>query len=242
MKQSIIIVILWAVTVVRAQDANYSPMLTEGKVWKCVSEWFSTSGLEPDEIPPKDYFTISVCGDTVVNGRLCKRIAYVFDSEPDKISYCAAFEEDKRVYDFDEFGKPNLMLDFSLKTGNLTPLHGKLVISDDTICVRGRSFLRLKIFENPKVSYWIEGIGSDTDRGLLGMRAISGYISRVLSCYENGECIFMQDDFTAEPVNIPSVKRCKIETNGIIYDLSGKIVSMPQKGHIYIQSSKKILW
>ena len=65
-------------------------------------------------------------------------------------------------------------------------------------------------------------------------------ITEMMSCYQGTECIFSRSDLN----NITGIDEVTTthHRDAPIYDLMGRRVLNPQKGHIYIQSSKKILW
>ena len=147
------------------------------------------------------------------------------------------------------------------------------VKSKDTIQVGDRYFERLSFSykDNGSQFYpadpdyimdvWIRGIGNRNE-GVYGpfynatgtgYRYSNGHwlIERrqFLACYEDGECIFRNTDFNANPVTgIVSQKRYR-SSETAIYDLSGRRVSVSSASSVssvlpkgvYIQSGKKVV-
>ena len=63
------------------------------------------------------------------------------------------------------------------------------------------------------------------------------------ACYEDGECIFTEEDFRkpSETTTVWSITTATTEDSPDIYDLQGRRLSTtPQKG-VYIQNGKKKL-
>lgn len=63
---------------IHANAQVYEPMLKDGRVWKVVSP--SVFSHSPDVS-----FTISVVGDTIVNGERCKKILQVCDMDAESM-------------------------------------------------------------------------------------------------------------------------------------------------------------
>jgi hypothetical protein len=96
-----------------AQDESYRPFIEEGKVWVSYS-----SNIIHTNCTRYDY----IQGDTIVNGKTCKRWIQLFrnrDSGIESSYTIAAYEEDKRVYFFhNEDTKPRLLFDFNSCVGD----------------------------------------------------------------------------------------------------------------------------
>lgn len=116
--KKILVFVLWAfVSIAYAQE--YKPMLTDGKEWLCMLEIEGS----PDGADGKWPYKITVCGESVEDGRIFKKLKKEYtDSVPkneQKISYFLAYEENGQVfrkYDFDVEGENILLiLDFNLK-------------------------------------------------------------------------------------------------------------------------------
>lgn len=218
-------------TYVSAQE--FLPVLTEGKVWHY-----------RDSLASKNRdFTLEVRGDTVDNGRNCKKLYY------ESGSCTTRYEEDGRLFCFepeneysDVFDTPCLICDFNLEVGDAA-WKGQ-VMRVDTIEVRGVQRKRIVVSDVCPQVIWVEGIGSYTNEwpSVLPMPTNGHVMTFITECYENGELIFTKDDFFAPAVST-GIGTVTIEKKdeGRIYDLTGRPVSrFPVKG-IYIQNGKKLV-
>lgn len=85
-----------------------------------------------------------------------------------------------------------LLLDFSLRKGDIATEVGDVVAEEDTIYCYGQYRRRLRL-SNPNIKedvYWVEGIGSNTDGGLIPQQVMS-YVheAHIIACYENGKLV-----------------------------------------------------
>ena len=203
-----------------ATDTDYRPMLKDGKVWSLNNiSYFRSYNL-----------CLSIVGDTIVDGEQCYRMDYLMtDLASGNIisrSVGGAFlEKDKKVYE--RSGNVwKLLYDFTLEKGDVRNLNAytkQEVIDTDEIFVNGAAFRRLTLKESydykgdtaTAIGYWVEGIGGSF--GFLnpnGWTAPGTYSSHLVSCYEDGECIFTADDFQVSTVNSG-----KVSINGLNYYL-----------------------
>lgn len=146
--KKILVFVLWAfVSIAYAQE--YKPMLTDGKEWLCMLEIEGS----PDGADGKWPYYITVCGESVEEGRIFKKLKKEYtDSVPkneQKISYFVAYEENGQVfrkYDFDVGGENILLiLDFNLKKGDVATRVGEVVTDVDYVEAYGVRRKRLKI-------------------------------------------------------------------------------------------------
>lgn len=239
--KKILVVLLWAfVSIAYAQE--YKPMLTDGKEWLCMLEIEGS----PDGADGKWPYKITVCGESVEDGRIFKKLKKEYtDSVPkneQKISYFFAYEENGQVfrkYDFDVEGENILLiLDFNLKKGDVATRLGEVVTDVDYVEAYGVRRKRLKIGEG---FYWVEGIGCDDENGLAPRLPIPTFriCSRILKCYEGGELVFTDKDFLTNTTSIGRVADDIIQTE-YLYNLQGERVFRPSRG-IYIKGSRKVV-
>lgn len=239
--KKMLVVILWAfVSIAYAQE--YKPMLTDGKEWLCMLEVEGS----PDGADGKWPYKITVCGESVEDGRIFKKLKKEYtDSVPkneQKISYFLAYEENGQVfrkYDFDVEGENILLiLDFNLKKGDVATRLGEVVTDVDYVEAYGMRRKRLKIGEG---FYWVEGIGCDDENGLAPRIPIPTFriCSRILKCYEGGELVFTDKDFLTNTTSIGRVADDIIQTE-YLYNLQGERVFRPSRG-IYIKGSRKVV-
>ena len=239
--KKILVVVLWAfVSIAYAQE--YKPMLTDGKEWLCMLEIEGS----PDGTDGKWPYNITVCGESVEEGRIFKKLKKEYtDSVPkneQKISYFLAYEENGQVfrkYDFDFEGENILLiLDFNLKKGDVATRLGEVVTDVDYVEAYGVRRKRLKI---GKFFCWVEGIGCDDENGLAPRIPIPTFniCSRILKCYEGGKLVFTDKDFLTNTTSIGRVADDIIQTE-YLYNLQGERVFRPSKG-IYIKGSRKVV-
>lgn len=239
--KKILVVVLWAfVSIAYAQE--YKPMLTDGKEWLCMLEIEGS----PDGADGKWPYYITVCGESVEEGRVFKKLKKEYtDSVPkneQKISYSLAYEENGQVfrkYDFDFEGENILLiLDFNLKKGDVATRLGEVVTDVDYVEAYGVRRKRLKIGDG---FYWVEGIGCDDENGLAPRIPIPTFriCSRILKCYEGGELVFTDKDFLTNTTSIGRVADDIIQTE-YLYNLQGERVFRPSRG-IYIKGSRKVV-
>ena len=119
---------------------------------------------------------------------------------------------------------------------------GMVVIVDDSILVRGSTYRRLKL-KKPNRSTgmtWVEGIGFDKFEPLDHVSSYFSDFTWVMSVWDNGECVFTEDDFNA-PAITSGVITAEAErpADNRIYDLMGREIHDPQPGTVYIRNGKK---
>lgn len=223
---------------------EYKKMLTDGKVWYCKEARATRPNEEIYHV-----YTITVVGDTVVNGLLCKRLRYNNITE-NTVGYSAAYEEGKRVYAF--YGDEMILyFDFGLNVGDKAVDYRDVYVeSKEEILVKGRKYNRLtlnyKDGTEKSREYWVEGIGCEEKSSIATLISFPvGHMDYVLSCYDNGECIFTNDDFattnTTAGVKAVETDRSR-QKSSKMYDLTGKEVSRPQSGGVYIKDGKKVVY
>ena len=225
-------------------------MLVEGRSWLFRDNFCDAYG---NWDAYQDY-TLTVCGDTVYSGIKCKKLCleYVGERYP-LILYDdtrAYFEKDGCLYGFygcDPHNNVAVLLNFNVKVGDLS-IDAGYVTKIDTILVKGRKYKRItfdncfKFIEAPVPIVWVEGIGYNFESYMeCTIRPGTKMRTRIMACYENGECIFEWDDFFAESI---SVGISNTETDGKqpqqkMYDLTGKTLKTPRKGEVYIKDGKK---
>lgn len=88
-------------------------------------------------------------------------------------------------------------------------------------------------------SYLVEGIGLSSTK--YSANELNSYYEVLVSVYENGKCIFKNSDFTKQTTGIERTPQIEEKGNSTLYDLFGRQVLVPQKGHIYIKGNKKVI-
>ena len=156
-------------------------------------------------------------------------------------------EADKKVYARmirKEYGidKEYVLYDFSVAAGEKVssefPLTNTFISSIDTIEVKGRNFRRYRLGPEDYGGYeplWVEGVGHPGGPFLSARAMTNDDMSyKLLSCYEDGECIFTNEDFNAQTSTKPDdnmayrpfVEEGKVWTVGSTTGISDGIVKM----------------
>lgn len=241
MKYIITTLLMLASLSIEARD--YLPVLTEGKVWNCI--YFCGFNEQ------KAYgFQIKVDGDTIVGNRTCKRIRvdYPETSEYMYGSYTtAAYEENHKVYAFhyseDSKDSGTLLMDFDKKKGDVL-YESTCVFDDDSIEVEGIKRKRILLHDESGSNCWIEGIGATSEVwATLVPMPTNGVSQYMESCYENGKCIFKNEnlpDFVVsgiKHVDMPKNDEGKNE----VYNIMGCKVTNENGHGVFIKNGKKII-
>ena len=187
-------------------DEVYRPMLKDGKVWNC----YYSNGFSRFKMV---YY---LDGDSIVDGDRCFRM-YLTMTETEtgtdlaKDGYYGLFlEKDGKVYEMRNGRNTwTLLYDFNLKVGDVR-VPGKeyslTVKAVDSVYVAGLAFRRMTLNTayyyygeryDPYVydGYWVEGVGSPSGPTIPNDCYTPGGSNQLLSCYEDGECIFSDNDF-----------------------------------------------
>ena len=224
-----------------AMSANayeYIPMLTNGKSWTVAYVLYFS--MESRVI-------YTVTGDTLVNGRQCKKIHVenqLYNSQYD----IAAYEENQKLYSYEysEGDDPLLLLDFNRHVGDYIISTndgewGAQVTKVDYITVNGITRKRIVFGDDGvDVPCWVEGVGANFDCFASPyQRPTNGSFYYLLECRDNGKLIFSQSDFDI-PLSVDNVTNDVKESNSKIYSQDGvRLNKIPDKG-IYIKDGKKI--
>jgi hypothetical protein len=192
MKKFIILFVFCFLSIgMNAENPIYKPMLTDGKVWYYITVYGNK--YSPDG-PILSTNSIVVVGDTVVNDIQCKRLCNIPSNY-----YFAEYEKDGKIYGFDSNNQPELYIDFTAKPGDNIGDGYICVLSEDWITAKGEMYKRQSLGNQKGQSlgkYWVEGIGSlDNYYLALQMGTADNKFRYLVSCYDNGKCIFDRSDF-----------------------------------------------
>lgn len=209
-----------------------SQTLSDGKVWNFVQRMYEHDDIERA-------YTVTVSGDTIANGLQCKKLVKVYSDSPNIQTAYAVFEKDSKVYGI--YGEQTkLLLDFSLAIGDKANEVGT-VISVDYINIDNVQHKRFTIDYGTYnyQSYLVEGVGLSSTK--FSANEQNSYYEVLVSVYDNGKCIFKYSDFTKQATGIERTPQIEEKGYSTLYDLSGRQILVPQKGHIYIKGSKKVI-
>jgi len=252
-------------TVSAQSGDDYRPFLKEGKVWNCCMhehyDEYDDQGIVSSGWQIV-YFSLTLSGDSVVNGTTYHKmhgtpISIVRkDNKGNLLSIPIADmvtrwpelwrEEGKKVYGY-KWNKEQLYYDFSVGLGSVVVISNQTatVTSVDTVTANGQQFRRLEVERFGSFDpIWVEGVGHIGGPFVSTMSVLNdGRSYELLSCYEDGKCIFTQKDFRSEPGvdQIEDLSPALSKREGAIFDLQGRRLSaIPAKG-LYIKDGKKFV-
>ncbi len=192
-----ICILLFAIAIGAISVANDTIAL-DGKEWVV-----HTKGIYPEALAVT--YRMRIEGDTVVNGRTCKKLhSHALDEnrqEKYSIGYC--YQEGSRFY----VGN-RLMFDFGLQIGDQFQINDftNYIVTDigDTILADGipRKYLKLNPYEESQIltnvsDYWVEGVGAIT-LGIYGNDFYSAGMSIELrQCMYNDVIIYNTYDISS---------------------------------------------
>jgi len=198
MRRILLSIILGAL-VLTVVAREFYPMLKDGKEWY----YYLTNSFYEFNL----YYRLD--GDTIIDGEKGFKVWSKFLNQQtgelhwDYSLVGAMIEKDGRTYYIEHNGRRQLICDLNMNVGEVTPDGYRRVVAIDSIYVMGRKLRRLEIevvdFEYgdwEPGGYWVEGIG--------GSFRCPEYNSptQLVTCYENGRCIFANVEFT----DMPAVK------------------------------------
>ena len=194
----LLLLMLMGITGVQAQESEYLPVLTEGKLWEVatINRDYPTDTTS--------FYNITVAGDTLVNNYMCKKIMIVPKYNQGDVMTAIAYEENGKVCTVTKNGDMELLFDIGFHLYDLVDMG--YVAEEDVICVNGINRKRLLIDSGIDCEdytyYVVEGIGISTDKFILTAGSSIGNENEyaiMLSCSENGETIFTYKDFKITP-------------------------------------------
>ena len=200
-------------------DMDYHPLLKVGKVWN----YYYTNGYSEANM------YLRVDGDTIIDGEQCFKMSCTMTDQwtGEIISQgenCVFLEKDKKVY-LRQKNTWRLLYNFNQESGDViqnSDTHWQTIDKTDFIYVMGQTFRRMKLTETDNydgyfsqaTGYWVEGIGSS--RGLMTPNnwTATGGIELLVSCYEDGKCIFTGHNFEDMPSHQINTEKRSLLKNG----------------------------
>ncbi len=248
---------IWlAFTITICEPAYCRPMLKEGKTWNYQLEEYYYDEAHPEQGSQlrKIFYSEKLEGDTLIGGTTYFKM-YRTTEENRKLTDLFWREEEGRVYAYSSLaGTETLRYDFNLTVGEEVVIGGDIpvILNDiETIQVNGNGFVYFCVGlwgSTSERNIWVEGVG--TPYGLshcYGYEISNGQQITMLSCYEDGRCIFSCEDFDKLSAVTASVKSMKYIHNESVYDLQGRRLSNSKwsnsqmlKG-LYIQNGRKVV-
>ena len=222
----------------------YQSVLAEGRMWK-----LSLSYRDSRQDIPDAYMTITVNGDSIVNGKVCKKLLVDYRNIAEVIypKYIVAYENNGKVYWIDKNGKENLVMDMNLHKGDVFD-DINVVLKEDYIVI-DRTIRKWLMIDSgidhthgEYIYYIVEGIGLSKNEFVnMGLIDENIYFHRLIACYDNGKCIFSETDFPKEKTSGLIIPQMIILKDNTLYDLQGRKRNTIRKGEIFIQNGKKYI-
>lgn len=222
----------------------YLPVLVNGRTWK-----LSYTNRDTREDLPDTYMTITVDGDSIVDGKICKKLLVDYRTLVSAVypQYIVAYENNGKIYRIDEEGEEYLVMDMSIHKGDV--FDGvKVVLKEDYMMIGGKRHKLLMIdsgFDhvNGEYQYYeVEGIGLSKDEFVnMGLMDENIYFHRLIACYDNGKCIFSAADFPKNETSRLTMSTIIRLKDGTMHDIHGRKCNDIIKGEIFIQNGKKYI-
>ena len=239
----------------RLGDFSYRPLLEGKKTWYCAS--YRSDAMSYKEENVEWYFQYFIDGDTVVNGKTCWKLYANNHYMSRKTEYiCAAYEEDRKVYYFNEGAEePQLLYDFSMNAGesvslilpaNLQMRGGSLQKIGDQFSYNQGQSVHTHYFNT---TMWNEGTGSAFGLFLISFFGRVGANYKLLLCTVGDKTIYDSHYVDSEKLTSVDIPKIAPVANDAIYDLSGHRVSVSSTSSVssvlpkgvYIQGGKKVV-
>ena len=256
-------------------DSDYHPFLKEGKVWNIRLDEGGLLEVIEGQIyryRQTTYYSLSISGDTVVGDKTYKKMfrrpttvlrKYYAPAEMagkeetfDLTGECSLWhelwrEDGQKVYAF-LYDKEELRYDFSAEPGMMVNVSSVLtdILSIDDISLYGKNLRRFHIamhdYQDQYDRVWIEGVGHpDGPFRVWGREVNDGRSYQLLSCYEDGECIYSVEEYEKMEQALPILNRPISEPSAYpgnvpLFDLQGRrLTSKPTQKGVYIENGRK---
>ena len=265
MKKFCLLLILIAFCFQLSAQDNYRPFVEEGKSWKYYIEatksWWD--GKEAHWDTKYEHATLTIEGDTIVDGKEYKKVIYSSDNtlfyETDFI-YGIIREENKKVFMrffFDWYYDPEfplseevLMYDFDLNVGDKFVEESVNFSTTLTLqSIEENDGKRIYKFSTNKdwipVMQWVEGAGGFHGLGIeqripeLTCIDCTRYTFLSLSCTLGDEILCSFDEDGNVVLGVEEIKT-NSGKDGSIYDLQGRRLNAEPERGLYIKNGKKI--
>lgn len=192
-------------------------------------------------------FSVDVVGIDMAGERECWRLHRIC-RETGEESDIFVREDAGRVYLYnpitDGFA---LLMDFSYDMDYIVLEEVHVIDQSDVVKICGKDVkcLRISLMKSKAVDYWVEGVGS---RNFSFLTYVDGDdvgesdSFRMLECGYNGDKLFGYDDFDNGAGSVSLIEDAEIESEKLLYDVSGRAVVDPRKGNVYIKVGQKVTY
>ena len=251
MKKLILLFVLFCTNLPVLVADDYIPTLVEGKSWEYEYHRFD-KGEDGNVIGMSVHKTsYSIEGDTVIDGKSYFCLMRTFESQP-KVYFAALREEGTTLFSIPSSKQMEVvLLEFDARKFSQPEVQADDYTDiTDTISVNGRLFRRhhyKPTLETLLPMTAVEGIGFE-DNGLVGGMSYdrpTGFVDyeNFVACYENGECIFANNDFSLpawQETSVPHIYS-PYSGAGMFVDLQGRRLKGEPKRGLYIKDGKKVV-
>ena len=212
----------------KTPQTAYRPFVEEGKVWKVGS----TTGISDGIVKWVKYYYFD--GDTIIDGKTCKQMMcqqYVSPDHPDYASivqfssyplkYVGAwYEEDKKVYMYNEINQLEMMYDFSLNANDtlLFDNYPYVIGPKQTGSLNGfKGIYRDIMWRGYEDSYycttWLEGVGGIDGPTVNIYYGKIGQAQFLMACGVDDEVIYYNDEYEdgATPAGIAGARKNRFD-------------------------------
>lgn len=243
---------------VSAKADTFAPILSDGKSWVCESIWMTWNEEHP---LTTRMFKYEVAGERIIGDKECKVVKGQWLDNGDELPEYTLLEEDGKLYLCGEgYGASESFLPLIDMTLGLNDEASDLengskmkAIEVNVKTVKGEDRKELVMVygkgvaagasDTDVVATWVEGIGSSSDNFIyLFQRPADSFLSwHMMECYDNGELIFTNEEFSYPIAGIKAPAVGGDEADSVLFDLFGRRVASPCKGRLYITSGGKKL-
>ena len=179
-KTFILLAVCYFIAAYHIKAQAYIPFAKDGKMW--------TEKSSPSVAPMYSITIWKMQGDTIINGRLYKKVTgtHWYDS-------CFIYEDTalKKVYCLNAGSSSEFLLyDFNLQVGDTLPGSCSMVVDKTVEHFAGKNRIKITFdYYSPDTQIWYEGIGSLT-QGVFFYKCIIGSYDWLLCYFENDTLIY----------------------------------------------------
>lgn len=216
------------------EEYSYSKLFEDDKVWNIVDKYYNWETDETTEV----HSQVSINREWDNDGHIMTEVKS-FNIENNTSSLISYLEEDKKIYTKISKTELQCIIDFNLRMGDPVPIKEagnpsgdvlwyNYVVNDQILDIKGIGRRVVSIGDEQDdqyPSYWIEGIGSIYNYTMLvyPVPICGTYLKsrHIISCFQNGECIFDLEEFESEYIsrnsNIITVNNKSSNSNYLSY-------------------------
>lgn len=221
------------------EDASgYVSLFDIGKKWEYEkTEHDSSTGL--DRVTT---FSVDVAGRDIIGEQECWRL-HRSCRETGEESDMLVRQEAGRIYLYNPLTEGfALIMDFSYGEDYIVLEESHVIDRSDVMEIDGKDRKRLKIslMRTKTVDYWVESVGSRDFSFLTYVSDVTAKF-RMIECSQDGKKLLGYEDFDSSSGSVSLVDDDEYKDN-YVYDISGRAACFPQKGKVYIEGGRKVVY